>query len=77
MIGIQQFCLILNMEKLIENKKENNMERIDLILDIQYLIIIFGFVMLGFVLLIGYHFQKENDKLFKMIEELLENKKNK
>ena len=52
------------------------MERIDLILDIQYLIIIFGFVMVGLVLSTGYHFQKQNEKLFKMIEELLENKKN-
>ena len=53
------------------------MERIDLILDIQHSIVIFGFVMIGLVLSISYHFQKQNDKLFKMIEELLENKKNK
>ena len=53
------------------------MERIDLILDIQHLIVIFGFVMIGLVLSISYHSQKQNDKLFKMIEELLENKKNK
>lgn len=53
------------------------MERIDLILDIQHLIVIFGFAIIGLMLWLNYDFQKQNDKLFKMIEELLENKKNK